>query len=120
LGYNFYIIVDKNAGRWSVATVRIPTPLRRLTGGQAKVQVNGNNIMDLVASLDKNYPGIKDRLVDETGDIKRFVNIFVNGEEIRTLQGAATPVTEADEVSIIPAMAGGTAHTRTQACFCPS
>lgn len=98
-----------------MATVRIPTPLRRLTGGQAKVQVAGNSIADLVTSLDKSYPGIKDRLVDETGDIKRFVNIFVNGEEIRTLQGASTPVKESDEVSIIPAMAGG-----MQACFCPS
>ncbi len=99
-----------------MATVRIPTPLRRLTGGQAKVQVNGGNISELVSSLDRAYPGLKDRLVDETGDIKRFVNIFVNGEEIRTLQGAATPLKDADEVSIIPAMAGG---IHLQACFCP-
>ena len=102
-----------------MATVRIPTPLRRLTGNQAKVQVGGGTITELVTLLDKAYPGIKDRLVDETGDIKRFINIFVNGEEIRTLQGALTPLKDADEVSIIPAMAGGTAHARTQACFCP-
>ncbi len=98
-----------------MATVRIPTPLRRLTSGQAKVQVSGANIVELVSSLDKSFPGIKDRLVDETGDIKRFINIFVNGDEIRTLQGASTPIKDADEVSIIPAMAGGTI---LQACFC--
>ncbi len=98
-----------------MATVRIPTPLRRLTGGQAKVQVAGGNVMELVSSLDHTYPGMKDRLVDETGDIKRFINIFVNGEEIRTLQGSATPIKEADEVSIIPAMAGG---SLLQVCFC--
>ena len=90
-----------------MATVRIPTPLRRLTGGQAKVQVGGGSIVELVQSLDKNYPGLKDRLVDETGEIKRFVNVFVNGAEIRTLQGGATALNEGDEVSIIPAMAGG-------------
>jgi molybdopterin synthase sulfur carrier subunit len=100
-----------------VATVRIPTPLRRLTNNQAKVQVGGGNVIDLVTQLDKAFPGIKDRLVDETGDIKRFINIFVNGEEIRTLQGASTPLKDADEVSIIPAMAGG---TYLKACFCPS
>ncbi|MBI1802611.1 MAG: MoaD family protein [Chloroflexi bacterium] len=96
--------------------VRIPTPLRRLTAGQAKVQVGGASVHELVASLDKTYPGLKDRLVDETGGIKRFVNIFVNGEEIRTLQGADTPLKDGDEVSIIPAMAGG---TTLLACFCP-
>ena len=98
-----------------MATVRIPTPLRRLTGGQAKVQITGGNVVELLSSLDRTYPGMKERLVDETGDIKRFINIFINGEEIRTLQGAATPIKDADEVSIIPAMAGGTAQ---QACFC--
>ena len=98
-----------------MATVRIPSPLRRLTGNQAKVQIGGGTISELVAALDKRFPGLKDRLVDETGDIKRFVNVFVNGEEIRTLQGAATPIKDADEVSIIPAMAGG-AHA--QVCFC--
>lgn len=100
-----------------MAIVRIPTPLRRLTNNQAKVQVTGGTVSELVAMLDKSYPGIKDRLVDETGDIKRFINIFVNGEEIRTLQGSATPVKEADEVSIIPAMAGGTILL---ACSCPN
>ena len=99
-----------------MATVRIPTPLRRLTGNQAKVQVAGDTVTDLVNKLDTAYPGMKDRLLDETGDIKRFINIFVNGDEIRTLQGASTPLKDADEVSIIPAMAGG---ATLQACFCP-
>ena len=99
-----------------MATVRIPTPLRRLTNNQAKVQVGGTTVNDLVNMLDSTYPGMKDRLVDETGDIKRFINIFVNGDEIRTLQGGATPLKDADEVSIIPAMAGGAIQ---QACFCP-
>ena len=97
-----------------MATIRIPTPLRRLTSNQAKVTVGGSTIVELVAALDKAHPGLKDRLVDETGEIKRFINIFVNGEEIRTLQGNATPVKDSDEVSIIPAMAGGL----SEACFC--
>ncbi len=87
-----------------MAMVRIPTPLRRLTGGQAKVQVNGGSIAELVTSLDKNYPGIKDRLVDETGDIKRFVNIFVNGEAAPSIGLAVRPD---DEISIIMALSGG-------------
>ena len=98
-----------------MATIRIPTPLRRLTGGQAKVQASGGTIAEMVQVLDKNYPGLKDRLVDETGEIKRFVNVFVNGTEIRTLQGEATALADGDEVSIIPAMAGGCAAL---ACFC--
>ena len=100
-----------------MATVRIPTPLRRLTNNQAKVKVGGGTITELIAAMEAAYPGIKDRLVDEGGEIKRFVNIFVNGEEIRTLQGAATALKDGDEVSIIPAMAGGAS---AQACFCCS
>jgi MoaD family protein len=88
-----------------------------LTNNQAKVQASGSTVSELVNMLEKSYPGIKDRLVDETGDIKRFINVFVNGEEIRTLQGASTPLKDADEVSIIPAMAGGTILL---ACSCPN
>ena len=99
-----------------MVTVRIPTPLRRLTGNQAKVQVGGNTIAEVINMLDRAHPGIKDRLLDETGDIKRFINIFVNGEEIRTLQGAATPVKDNDEVSIIPAMAGGAFASTCMCC----
>ena len=90
-----------------MATVRIPSPLRRYTNNQSKVQSGGANITELIEDLDSQYPGVKSRLCDDTGQIKRYVNIFVNGDEIRTLQGSETTVSENDEVSIIPAMAGG-------------
>ena len=90
-----------------MATVRIPSPLRRYTNNQSKVESNGANIIELIENLESQYPGVKTRLCDESGQIKRYVNIFVNGEEIRTLQGSETAVSEGDEVSIIPAMAGG-------------
>ena len=92
-----------------MATVYVPTPLRRLTGGQSKVQVQGSTVAEIIENLEAAFPGFKDRLCDEQGEIKRFINVFVNGEEIRTLQGDQTPVADEDEVSIIPAMAGGTA-----------
>lgn len=90
-----------------MSTVRIPSPLRRYTNSQSKVQVGGANIQELIDNLEAEYPGVKSRLCDENGQIKRYVNVFVNGEEIRTLQGAGTAVADKDEVSIIPAMAGG-------------
>ncbi len=89
------------------AKVRIPAPLRKLTNDQAVVEVQGKNIQELLASLDKNYPGLKDRICDESGQIRRFVNIFVNGEDIRFKDGPNTSVAEGAEVSIIPAIAGG-------------
>jgi len=90
-----------------MATVRIPSPLRRYTNNQSKVESNGANISELIDNLEAHYPGVKTRLCDESGQIKRYVNIFVNGEEIRTLQGSETTVDDKDEVSIVPAMAGG-------------
>lgn len=90
-----------------MATVRIPSPLRRYTNGQSKVESSGANINEIIDSLDAQYPGVKARLCDDSGQIKRYVNVFVNDEEIRTLQGGETPVGDKDEVSIIPAMAGG-------------
>jgi len=90
-----------------MATVRIPSPLRRYTNSQSKVETNGGNVGELLNNLEAQYPGIKAKLCDENGNIKRYVNVFVNDEEIRTLQGSETPVTDRDEVSIIPAMAGG-------------
>ena len=90
-----------------MATVRIPSPLRRYTNNQSTVQGNGANITELIENLESQYPGVKTRLCDDGGQIKRYVNVFVNGEEIRTLQGQETPVGDKDEVSIIPAMAGG-------------
>ena len=88
-------------------TVRIPTPLQRLTSGQGEVQCTGTSVNELLADLEKRYPGIKERLCDEQGKLRRFVNIFVNEEDIRFLQGDQTKVKDGDEVSIIPAIAGG-------------
>ncbi|MFZ2359900.1 MAG: MoaD/ThiS family protein [Anaerolineae bacterium] len=88
-------------------TVLVPTPLRRLTANQAKVDVAGDTVDSLLRNLDAAYPGIGERLFDGDGQIKRFINVFVNEDEIRTLQGAETPVASGDRVSIVPAMAGG-------------
>jgi molybdopterin synthase sulfur carrier subunit len=90
-----------------MVTVNIPTPLRKLTGGQSRVQVRGTDIVGVITELEAQFPGIRDRLMDETGELKRFINIYVNEEEIRALQGKATPVAEGDRISIVPAMAGG-------------
>jgi sulfur-carrier protein len=90
-----------------MATVLVPTPLRRLTGGQAKLTVEGSDIRVLIQSINQQYPGIADKILDEEGNVKRFINIFVNDDEIRTLQGIATPIQDSDRVSIVPAMAGG-------------
>lgn len=90
------------------AKVRIPAPLRKLTKDQAVVEVQGQTIQELLAGLEKDYPGLKDRICDESGQIRRFVNIFVNGEDIRFKDGPNTKVADGAEVSIIPAIAGGT------------
>lgn len=91
-----------------MATVYVPTPLRRLTEGQSRVDVEAGTVRELVEQLEEQFPGVRDRLVEEeSGEIKRFINVFVNGEEIRSLQGEETELGEDDEVSIIPAMAGG-------------
>ena len=88
-------------------TVRIPTPLRKLTQNEPEVEVSGNNIESLIDNLDTNYPGIKERIYDEADNIRRFVNIYLNDEDIRFLEGKSTAVTDGDDVSIIPAIAGG-------------
>ena len=88
-------------------TVRIPTPLQRLTNGQGEVACDGRTVTDLLTDLEKHYPGIKERICDQNGKLRRFVNIFVNEEDIRFLQGDQTAVKDGDEVSIIPAIAGG-------------
>ena len=88
-------------------TVRIPTPLRRLTQNQPEVETEGDNIESLIENLEANYPGIKERICDESGNIRRFVNIYLNDEDIRFLDGNATAVKDGDEISIIPAIAGG-------------
>ncbi len=88
-------------------TVRIPTPLRRITGDQDTVTGDGGSLIECIESLDARYPGLKDRLCDETGELRRFVNVYVNGEDVRFLSGLATPLKPGDEVSIVPAVAGG-------------
>ena len=87
--------------------VRIPTPLRRMTNGESKVEMDSSNLGELVEKLDGAYPGFKDRLVDENGDLRYFVNIYLNGEDVRFLQGLETTTKSGDEVSIVPAVAGG-------------
>lgn len=90
-----------------MATVLVPTPLRRFTGGQSKVSVAGADVAGLIRQMESDYPGVADKLLDGSGEIKRFINVFVNDDEVRSLQGLATPVSEEDRVSIVPAMAGG-------------
>ena len=87
--------------------VRIPTPLRKLTNDLEVVSAAGANIGELLDNLDKAFPGLRERICDEQGNVRRFVNIFVNDEDIRFLEERATPVKETDEVSIVPAIAGG-------------
>jgi len=87
--------------------VRIPTPLQKLTNNQAEVQVEAANVNELLASLEKQHPGIKERLCDEKGTLRRFVNVYVNEEDIRFLQGQDTALKAGDDISIIPAIAGG-------------
>lgn len=91
------------------ATLFVPTPLRKLTNGQSKVQFTATNISELLDTADTQFPGFRDRVLDSNGEIKRFINVFVNGVDVRTLQGKATPVHDGDQVSVIPAMAGGSA-----------
>jgi len=88
-------------------TVRIPTPLQKLTQNQAEVKASGTTIKELIEDLEKNFPGIKGRVCDETGKIRKFINIYVNEEDVRFLQRDETPLEDGDEVSIIPAIAGG-------------
>ena len=87
--------------------VRVPTPLRRLTGGQEAVHVSGTTVEELIENLEKNYNGIKERLCDETGRVRRFVNIYINDEDIRFLDNLKTNIKEGDQVTIVPAIAGG-------------
>lgn len=87
--------------------VLIPTPLRRFTNGEAKVPGTGETVSELLDALDASYPGLGERLRDEDGQIRRFVNIFINGANVRDLAGADSRLQPGDEVGIIPAMAGG-------------
>lgn len=88
-------------------TVLVPTALQKFTNNQATLECNGSSISELIDSLEKACPGIKARLCDESGKPRRFLNLYVNSEDIRFLDGAATPLKDGDEVSIVPAVAGG-------------
>jgi sulfur-carrier protein len=90
-----------------MAKVRIPTSLRKLTGGKEEVTAAGATVGELIVDLEKSYPGIKERICDESGALRRFVNVFANDEDIRFLQNLETPVKDSDELSIVPAIAGG-------------
>ncbi len=89
------------------AKVRIPTPLRKLTNNEELVEVKATTIGDAINELQSRYPGIKERLLDDAGTVRRFVNVYVNEEDIRFLQNQQTMLKDGDEVSIIPAIAGG-------------
>lgn len=97
----------RQGGRIMTMRVRVPTPLRKLTNGADEVNAQGNNVRALVEDLERSFPGIKERICDESGKIRRFVNIYVNGDDIRFLQNLETSLKEGDSISIVPAIAGG-------------
>jgi molybdopterin synthase sulfur carrier subunit len=87
--------------------VRIPTPLRKLTGGAESVAASGATIGAIIDDLERHHPGLRERLCDDGGKVRRFVNVYVNGDDIRFLSSLETPVKDGDEISIVPAIAGG-------------
>jgi molybdopterin synthase sulfur carrier subunit len=87
--------------------VRIPGPLRKITNGADKVESEGENLGQLIGALENKYPGMKERLLDENGELRYFVNLYLNNEDVRFLDGLRTAVKSGDEVSIVPAVAGG-------------
>lgn len=88
-------------------SVRIPTPLKSLTNGQTEISVEGSTVSEVIENLDKAYNGIKERICDEQGNLRRFVNLYLNDEDIRFLKDLDTEVTGGDGLSIVPAIAGG-------------
>ncbi len=87
--------------------VKIPTPLRSLTNNQDLVSTEGSTVSDVVQALEGSFPGMRERILDDGGEIRRFVNVYVNGEDVRFLQGLQTSLNAGDEISIVPAVAGG-------------
>ena len=87
--------------------VRIPVQLRALTNGEEMVSASGKSVLEIIEDIEKKYPGVKERICEADGRVRRFVNIFVNEEDIRFLENLQTPISDKDEVSIIPAIAGG-------------
>ena len=92
--------------------VRIPTPLRPMTGGKSEVETQASDIQAMIESLNGQFPGLKSRICDDAGEIRRFVNIYLNEEDIRFMKGKDTPLKDGDQISIVPAIAGGSAGKR--------
>ena len=88
-------------------TVRIPQPLRNLTADKPTVQAGGSDLASCIDDLETNFPGMQARIMDETGQLRRFVNVYVNGDDVRFMDGLKTGLKDGDEVSIVPAVAGG-------------
>ncbi len=87
--------------------VRVPTPLRKFTQGSDEVDANGATVSAMLDDLEQNHPGIKERIMDENGKVRRFVNVYVNGDDIRFLKNVDTSLKDGDSISIVPAIAGG-------------
>jgi molybdopterin converting factor small subunit len=87
--------------------VKIPTQLRSLTGGASEVTAEGSDVKSVITDLEQNHPGLRERILDDSGDLRRFVNLYVNDEDVRFLDGLSTPIPEGALLSIIPAVAGG-------------
>ena len=87
--------------------VRIPGPLRRLTNGESQIDVEASNLKETIDALETLYPGMRERLLEDSGEIRYFVNVYLNGEDVRFLKGLDTATETGDEVSIVPAVAGG-------------
>jgi molybdopterin synthase sulfur carrier subunit len=99
--------------------VRIPTPLKKLTGEQDIIKAKGRTVGEVIQWLTETYPGLKERLRDERGEMRRFINIYVNNEDIRFIQNLETPLKDGDQLSIIPAIAGGSSTKRKVTLFFP-
>ena len=87
--------------------VRVPTPLRRFTAGIDEVVADGDSIRNVIEDLDRRHPGIRERLLDDSGELRRFVNVYLNGDDIRFLNQLNSKVKDGDDISIVPAIAGG-------------
>ena len=96
--------------KMSGVLIRIPAPLRRITNGQDKLEMDPSELGEIIDGLEAKFPGFKERLVDEAGELRYFVNIYLNGEDVRFLQGMNTSTKTGDELSIVPAVAGGFLH----------
>ena len=90
--------------------VRIPNPLRKLTNEEDKVSLEGSTLQEILDALETKYPGIKERLCEETGELRNFVNVYINGEDSRFLDGLSSSINSGDEISIVPAVAGGSSR----------